>query len=60
MQSAYYLKYTEVDGKFIPVKQIFRDEFEKGNQTMVEISNISTKKLDDAIFTKAYLENLSK
>ncbi len=60
MQSAYFLKYTEIDGKYIPIKQVFRDEFEKGNQTMVEISNISTKKLDDAIFTKAYLENLSK
>ncbi len=60
MQSAYYIKYTEVDGKYLAVKQIFRDEFEKGNQTMVEISNISTRKLDDAIFTKAYLENLSK
>ena len=60
MMTAYYLKYTEIDKRFVPVKQIFVDEFEKGNKTIVEISGVSTEKLDDAIFTKAYLENLSK
>ncbi len=60
MQTAYYLKYTVVDGRYVPVNQMFIDEFEKGNKTMVEISNISTRKIDDSIFTKAYLENLSK
>ncbi len=60
MQTAFFIQYTKIEDKFVPVKQIFVDEFEKGNKTIVEISNISTKKLDDAIFTKAYLENLSK
>jgi len=60
MQTAYYLKYTTVNGKYIPVNQMFVDEFEKGNKTKVEISGISTEKLDNSIFTKAYLENLSK
>jgi hypothetical protein len=60
MQSAYYLQYTTVDGKFIPVKQMFVDEFEKGNRSVMEISSISFQKLDPSIFTKAYLENLSK
>ena len=35
------------------------DEFEKGNKTLVDISGISTEKLPN-IFTKAYLENVSK
>ncbi|MFH1287422.1 MAG: outer membrane lipoprotein-sorting protein [bacterium] len=60
MQTAYYLKYTIVDDRYVPVNQMFIDEFEKGNKTMVEISNISTKKIGDSVFTKAYLENLSK
>jgi len=60
MNTAYYRKYTTVLGKFVPVQQLFIDEFEKGNKTIVEISGIITEKLDDAIFTKAYLENLSK
>ncbi|MCX5790916.1 MAG: outer membrane lipoprotein-sorting protein [Elusimicrobia bacterium] len=60
MQTAYFLKFTEVEGRFVPVKQLFIDEFEKGNKTIVEIANIVPGKLDDKIFTKAYLENLSK
>jgi hypothetical protein len=60
MQTAYFLKYTSIKGKYIPVSQMFIDEFEKGNKTKVEIAGISTEKLNDDIFTKAYLENLSK
>jgi outer membrane lipoprotein-sorting protein len=60
MQTAYFLAFTEVIGKLVPVKQLFVDEFEKGNKTIVEISGIRTEKLSDDIFTKAYLENLSK
>jgi len=60
MATAYYLNYTIVDGRYVAVKMMFIDEFEKGNKTLVEISGISTEKLDGAIFTKPYLENLSK
>jgi outer membrane lipoprotein-sorting protein len=60
MQTAYFLKFTEIEGRFVPVKQLFIDEFEKGNRTIVEIANIVPGGLDDKIFTKAYLENLSK
>ena len=60
MLTIYYLKYTQINGKYVPIKQLYVDEFEKGNKTIMEISGISTAKIDDAIFTKAYLENLSK
>jgi outer membrane lipoprotein-sorting protein len=60
MQTAYYPKWTRIDGKYIPIQHIYADEFEKGNKTIVELSGISTKTLDPKIFTKAYLENLSK
>lgn len=60
MQTAYFLKFTEIEGRFVPVKQLFIDEFEKGNKTIVEIADIVPGRLDDKIFTKAYLENLSK
>ncbi len=60
MQTAYFLKYTAIKGKFIPVEQLFIDEFDKGNKTKMNISGISTDPLKPEIFTKAYLENLSK
>jgi len=60
MNTIYYLNYTEIEERFIPVKQLYIDEFEEGNKTIVKISGISLEKLDDVIFTKAYLENVSK
>jgi len=60
MQTAEFGAYKKIDNSFVPTKQLFTDEFEKGNKTLVEISEISTKKIDSKIFTKAYLENLSK
>ncbi len=60
MQSAYFLKYTKVDGRYVAIKQLYVDEFEKGNKTLMQIKSISFKKVPKSVFTKAYLENLSR
>lgn len=60
MQTALYLNYTAINGKYFAVKMLVIDEFEKGNKTLMEISGIDLKKLDPYIFTQAYLENKSK
>lgn len=60
MQTAYFPKWTQIEGRYIPLQHIYIDEFEKGNKTIVELSGISLKALDPRIFTKAYLENLSR
>ena len=60
MQTVYYLKYTVVNGKYVPNKMMYIDEFEKGNKTIVELTEFSVNKIDDYVFTKAHLENLSK
>jgi hypothetical protein len=59
-QTIYYPKYTNVQGRYVFAKQLVIDEFEKGNKTLLQLSGISLKAIDDAVFTKAYLENLSK
>ncbi len=60
MITIYYLKYTSIDNHFVAVKQVYVDEFEKGNKSIVQLLDISNNKLDETIFTKAYLENISK
>jgi outer membrane lipoprotein-sorting protein len=60
MRTAYYLKYTQIKGQYLMINGIFVNEIEKGNKTIVEVKDISTQKIDDCVFTKAYLENLSK
>lgn len=59
-ETCYFPKYTNIEGRYIAVKEIFIDEFEKGNKTLLELSGISLEPIDDEVFTKAYLENLSK
>jgi hypothetical protein len=49
-----------VEGRYVWAKQLIIDEFEKGDKTLVELSGFSLKNIDDVVFTKAYLENLSK
>lgn len=60
MQTAYFVEYTKVKNSYIAVKQIFIDEFEKGNKTVVEISALSLEPIERSIFSKAFLENFSK
>ena len=60
MQTSYHPKWTQIEGKYIWIQSIFIDEFEKGNKSIVELSGISLAPLDPKIFTKPYLENLSK
>ncbi len=60
MNTSYYPKWTIIEDKYIWVEAIFIDEFDKGNKSIVELSAISRAPLEDSIFTKAYLENLSK
>lgn len=60
MQTAYYLKYTTVDGRYVPIQQMFIDEFDVGNKTVVKINGINFSPIPRSVFTKAYLENLSK
>jgi hypothetical protein len=60
METEYIVKYTQIDNRYLPLKFMVVDQFEQGNKTIAEISGISLKPIDDAVFTKAYLENLSK
>jgi len=60
LRTSYYIKYTKIGGKYFLLKGLFVDEFEKGNKSLMNISNISTKPIEKTVFTKGYLENLSK
>ncbi len=60
MQTAYYLKYASINDKFLYEKAMCVNELEKGNKTLIEVSEISQSGIPDNVFTKAYLESLSK
>ena len=60
LRTAYFLKYTRIQGRYFLLKGLFIDEFQKGNRGLLEISNIDLKPIPDYVFTKQYLENLSR
>jgi len=61
MATSYTTKYmTLPGGKYLPEKMIFVDEFEKGNKTILDLSQVALQPIDHDVFTKAHLENLSK
>ncbi len=61
MQTQAFPEYTDLGGgRFLPLVGYVVDEFEKGNKSIFEIKNISVRKISDAVFTKSYLESLSR
>lgn len=59
LRSSYYLKYAKVNEKLIATQMIFKDETMDNAKTTINITNISTDKLDDSIFSKSYLERIN-
>ena len=60
MLTQLFPKYTKIQGRYIPVMGYNIDEFEKGNKTVFQITDVSLKPISKNVFTKAYLENLSR
>ena len=60
MQSSYFTKYQPIAGRQLATRMVFVDEFEKGNRSMVDLSEVKVGKVDPDIFTKAWLESKSR
>jgi hypothetical protein len=61
LRTSYYVDYRQVaPGKFIFTKLLATDALEKGRQTFLTNEGISTGKIADYVFSKAYLEEQSR
>lgn len=60
MQTGYYLKYQPIAGRQLAMRMVFVDEIEKGNRSMVDLSDVKVGHVDPNIFTKAWLESKSR
>ena len=57
MRTVYYLPtYINAGGKLVPAKIKMVNELNKGEQSVLTISNVTVGKLPDVTFTKAFLE----
>jgi len=60
LRTAYWPAYTMSGGIYIAKKRIFVDEVIKGNKTTFSFDKISTTKMADSTFTKAYVERVNR
>ena len=60
MRSGLFPSYTKVGDGVIPTQMIFIDELVEGKKTQISLSEISTAKLPDNVFTKAFLERANR
>ena len=60
MRTTLFPKYAEVaPGKFFPSQMLIVDEINKGEKSQVTMSELSTEKLPDKVFTKAFIEQVN-
>lgn len=60
VRSVYTPTFAKIGDKFVATTMIMVDELVEGKKTQMKISNISVGELPDNIFTKSYLERVSK
>lgn len=60
MQTSYFTKYQPIAGRQLSMRMVFVDEVEKGNRSMVDLSEVKVGPVDPQVFTKAWLESKSR
>jgi len=60
LRTSFYTNYVQIGESFVPTVQIFQDGLIPEKRTQVTYTNISIKPVPDDVFTKNYLERMSK
>ncbi|MFP4363036.1 MAG: outer membrane lipoprotein-sorting protein [Spirochaetia bacterium] len=60
LRTSVYPSYTQVGDHYIPSRMLFIDNLREGERTQVSIGDISLGEIPDNVFTKAYLERVSR
>jgi outer membrane lipoprotein-sorting protein len=60
MRTVLYPKYADLgNGKFYPSQMLILDEVNKGEKSQLTLAELSTEKLPDKVFTKAFVEQVN-
>jgi len=60
MRTTAYPKYVELEGKLLPAQILILDEINKGEKSQITMTEQSVTPLPDKVFTKAFLEQVSR
>ncbi len=60
MRTSLFTDYARISGRFVPLRQLFVDNITLGEKTQLSLSDVSLGSIPDLVFTKSYLEKVSK
>jgi hypothetical protein len=60
LRTTYIPRYTRLDDAFIATRMILEDELVEGKKTTIAFDDVSTAELPDSVFTKSYVERVSR
>lgn len=60
LRTSYYPSYTRAGESYIADEMIFADALVEGRTTQIVLTDISTSKIPDSVFTKAYVERVNR
>lgn len=60
MRTTAYPKYVELEGKLLPTQILIVDEINKGEKSQITMTEQSVAPIPDRVFTKAFLEQVSR
>ncbi|TAK90363.1 MAG: outer membrane lipoprotein-sorting protein [Burkholderiaceae bacterium] len=59
LKTAWYENYQQMQGRIRPTRIVLKDAVKKGEQSVLDYSNMQMRDLPDRIFTKSYLQRLN-
>ncbi len=60
LRTSYFPNYTRIAGAYMPTRVILEDELVEGKKTTITFEDISAADLPDNVFTKSYVERVSR
>lgn len=60
MRTSLFPSYTTIEGTYIASTMIFVDELVEGQKTRIDLTEISVDPIPDNVFTRAYVERVSR
>jgi outer membrane lipoprotein-sorting protein len=60
MRTSLFPNYTKVGNSYAPTRMIFTDKLIENKKTQITMTGISIEDLPDSVFTKAYVERVSR
>jgi len=60
MRTSLFTNYQQINGRYIPLTQLYVDNLNVGEKTQMTMADVNIGTIPDTVFTKSYVERVSK